>query len=453
MDPKYSPSQSEKALHFFIGLSCREVCTHMAKAALISKLYLRALVFFTWVSVAVLGHNLLSCETTSPDAYGYHCNANGSLQDQCGTYVVLRTNSYYSSLFNLSNFLGINRFVIADTNGFSPDTEFLPKDQPLLIPIDCNCDGGFFQAELTKTTIEGESFYGIAESLEGLTTCRAIQEKNPSVSPWGLADKVRLLIPLRCACPSSSEGSTQTRLLLSYPVGEGDTISSLASTFNTTPEAIISANNRSGGTLKQNSLVPVSTLLIPLKSEPILLAKPREPSLGFSSSSIPVIQSPHKKHSKMWNVGVYIAFSGVALGVSIAIAAAFLLIQWKKKKQIACQTGDLELQQLSLSVRTTSEKKVSFEGSQDTLDGQIIETTPHKMLVETYTVEELRRATEDFNSSNLIEGSVFHGRLNGKNLAIKRTQAETISKIEFGLFHDAIHHHPNITEAFRIMFE
>ncbi|EEF50927.1 ATP binding protein, putative [Ricinus communis] len=411
------------------------------------QLCFRALALLLCLLLPVLGQNLLSCETTSPDASGYRCNINGS-QDHCKTFAILSTNSYFSSLSNLSFYLGFNRFVIAEANGFSADTEFLPKDQPLLIPIDCKCNGNFFRAEVTKTTIKGENFYGIAESLEGLTTCKAIQENNLGVSPWNLADKARLLVPLRCACPSSSQVTLATRFLLSYPVSEGDTISNIAIKFNTTPEAIISANNRSLANFKPENLVPLASLLIPLNREPALgsLAKPREPNSPFRESSIPVI-NPHKKKSKMWMIGVYIAVTGVVVGATIAIVAAFLIVQLKKKKkQNLSKDGDPELQQLSLSVRTTSEKKVSFEGSQQDLDNQIIDTTPRnrKVLVENYTVEELRKATEDFSSSSLIDGSVYYGRLNGKNLAIKRTKSETISKIDFSHFQNATHHHPNI---------
>ncbi|XP_050382634.1 protein LYK2 [Argentina anserina] len=425
-------------------------------AALFTSEQLYSTLFFFIVSLLVsalgLQNQLLSCESESPDASSaYHCStstsgSNGSSSlNHCATFAILRTNSYYSSLLNLSFYLGINRFEIAEANGFSADTEFLPEDQPLLIPLDCKCSNeGLFQAQLRKITIRGESFYGIAEALEGLTTCKAIREKNPSVSPWQLADKIELHIPLSCACPFKS---SQSRLLLSYPVKQGDTISSLAIQFNTTQEAIISANNIS--TFRpQNSLVPLTSLLIPLNAKPKLgpLEKPPEPNLRFPATSIPAI-SPHKKKAKMHRVGLYVAIIVVAVGASIAIAAALLVIQLRKKKRIISAKGvvDLELQQLSLSVRTTSDKKVSFEGSQDTLDGHIVEaTTPRKVLVETYTVEELRRATEDFSSSNHIEGSVYYGRLSGNNLAIKRTQHDTISRIEFGLFHDAIHHHPNI---------
>ncbi|KAG4927253.1 hypothetical protein JHK85_053739 [Glycine max] len=410
--------------------------------------HMKALVFFLWLFVPSLGKDLLSCETTSPDASGYHCIENVS-QNQCETFALFLTNSYYSSLSNLTSYLGLNKFVIAQANGFSADTEFLSQDQPLLVPIHCKCIGGFSQAELTKTTVKGESFYGIAQSLEGLTTCKAIRDNNPGVSPWNLDDKVRLVVPLRCSCPFSSQVRPQPKLLLSYPVSEGDTISNLASKFNITKEAIVYANNISSQGLRtRSSLAPFTSILIPLNGKPIIgpLVKPKEPDSGNQTTSIPVT-SPHKK-SPMWKTELCIGLAGVALGVCIAFAAAFFFIRLKHKKEEenSCKEGDLELQYLNQSVRTTStsDKKVSFEGSQDALDVKIVDALPRKLLLDTYTIEDVRKATEDFSSSNHIEGSVYHGRLNGKNMAIKGTKAEVVSKIDLGLFHDALHHHPNI---------
>lgn len=168
-------------------------------------------------------------------------------------------------------------------------------------------------------------------------------------------------------------------------------------------------------------------------------------NIGILASRIP-ISKQHKKKMKMWLIGAYIGVSVVVFGSGIAILGAILVNRWKQKREISNKATDLELQQLSLSIRTTSEKKVSFDrGSQDTLDGQVIESTPrNKMLIEIYTFEELKKATEDFNSINIIEESVFHGRLNGKDLAIKRAKNYSLSKINFALFHDTPHFHPNI---------
>lgn len=415
--------------------------------AMICELQLRALVLLSWAIVSALGEDLLSCEATSPAASGYHCDKNGS-QPHCTTFAILFTNSYYSSLFNLSFYLGINRFRLSEANGLSADTEFLPLNQPLLIPIDCKCVGGFYGAELRKNTIKGESFYGIAKSLEGLTTCKAIREKNPNYSPRELKEKLLLLVPLRCACPTAAQLAYQRKIFLSYPVARGDTIAALAVKFNTTPDSIIAANNRSEVGFRPQSLGSSSTLLIPIDTKPVIgsLAKPHQPKFGYPATRIDG-NNPHKRKSRMSMIGIYIAVSVVAFAAAIAIVAAFLFIHWKRKKVSSCKdgNGDLELQQLNLSVRTASEKKVSFERSQDDhLDHQTIDHTPRKMSISTYTIEELDRATESFNSSNLIEDSVFHGRLNGKNLAIKQTETCNIPKIDFELFVDAVHHHPNI---------
>ena len=410
--------------------------------------HMRALVFFLWLFLSSLGKNLLTCETTSSHDSSYHCNENESHNHHCETFALFFTNSHYYSLSNLTLYLGLNKFVIAETNGFSSETEFLPQNQPLLIPIDCKCKKGDFQAELTKTTIKGESFYDISQSLEGLTTCKAIKENNLGLSPWNLDAKLKLIIPLKCACPFSSFVIPKPKLLLSYPIIENDTISNLALKFNITKEAIVIANNISS---EERSLEPFTSVLIPLNGKPFLdpLAKPKQPNTNFPKTNNIPINSQHKKPT-MRKSELYIGLIGVAIGLFFALLVAFFFI-WLKQKKVeenACKERDMELQYLNQSVRTTSDKKVSFEGSQDTLDSKIIDATPRKMLLETYTIDDLRKATEDFSSNCHIEGSVFHGILNGKNMAIKRIKTEILSKLDFDLFHDAIHHHPNIISLF-----
>lgn len=421
----------------------------MSTVEMIITFHMKPLFFFLCLFLPSFSRDLLSCDTKSPNAYGYHCNEKSS-QKNCKTFALFLTNSHYSSLSNLTLYLGLNRFIIAETNGFSAETEFLPFSHPLLIPIECKCKGEFFQAELTKTSIKGESFYSIAESLEGLTTCKAIWNNNPSVSPWNLDGNVKLFIPLRCSCPFSSQVKPEPKILLSYPVRDFDTISNLALKFNVTKEAIVSANNIASEKLE---LEPFTTILIPLNSIfPVLgpLVKPKEPNSSLPSTRIPA-SVPHKKHSRMKKSELCIGIAGIVLGIFFAIAAAiFVMMKLKQKKgeekSKSSKEKDMELQHLNLSVRTTSDKKISFEGSQNiSLDGKIIDaTTPRKMLLETHTIEDMRKATEDFSSSCHIEGSVYHGRLNGKNMAIKKIKTEIVSKIDISLFHDALQQHPNI---------
>ncbi|KAI3885296.1 hypothetical protein MKW98_002688 [Papaver atlanticum] len=394
--------------------------------------------------------NLLSCDSKSPQASGFHCNAPASVQEHCSTFVLFRANSHYSSLHNITFYLSFNRKVLDGANGFTPKNDLLVKDQAILIPIECKCNGSFFQSDVTKTTIKKDGFYEIAESLEGLTTCKAIQEKNKGISPRDLKEKLRLLVPLRCACPTQLELKQKTAMLLSYPVAVGDTIQNVASKFKVTPAAIISANSRSGP-FKPTKLEPLSTLLIPLAKKPAII-----PGIGFSKPPKlaklnvtnkpfvkPAMQKPKKKKKKNM-VGVYAGVAVVGIVAIIGVGAAIFVTQSKKQKlqDLSKRNDDVELHHLS--IRTKSEIKTVSEFSHDPLDGPIMDVTPHKMGVGTYSTEELQRATDDFHPSNLIEGFTFHGRLSGKNLAIKRTQPDAIAKMEFGLFHDAYHHHPNI---------
>lgn len=421
----------------------------MSTVEMIITFHMKPLFFFLCLFLPSFSKDLLSCEIKSPNAYGYHCNEKAS-HKSCKTFALFLTNSHYSSLSNLTLYLGLNRFIIAEANGFSAETEFLPFSHPLLIPIDCKCKGDFFQAELTKTCIKGESFYSIAESLEGLTTCKAIWNNNPSISPWNLDGNIKLLIPLRCSCPLSSQVKPEPKILLSYPLLEGDTISNLALKFNVTKEAIVSANNIVAS--EKLELEPFTTILIPLNSIIHILSplvKPKEPNSSIPSTRIPA--SVSQKKSKMKKSDLCIGIAGIVLGVFFAIAAAVFVMMKLKQRKVeekskSSKEKDMELQHLNLSVRTTSDKKISFEGSQNiSLDGKIIDaTTPHKMLLETHTTEDMRKATEDFSSSCHIEGSVYHGRLNGKNMAIKKIKTEIISKIDISLFHDALHQHPNI---------
>ncbi|KAD3641146.1 hypothetical protein R6Q59_003775 [Mikania micrantha] len=156
----------------------------------------------------------------------------------------------------------------------------------------------------------------------------------------------------------------------------------------------------------------------------------------------------------MREIRVYIAVGVVAFGICIlVVASAFYVIVCIKRKKMkenysSCNKSvNLELQQLNLSVRTTSEKKVSFESQIESLDGHVLPTTPGKTasgLVESYTVKELSIATDEFSSTNLIEGSVYHGRLKGKNVAVKFTDPGIISKIKFELFPSPTRFHPHI---------
>lgn len=150
----------------------------------------------------------------------------------------------------------------------------------------------------------------------------------------------------------------------------------------------------------------------------------------------------------MWMIEDYIAIgaAGILLIATIAATIFFFKNRGKMKRQNSIKNdADSELQRLSLSFRTATDNKVSFDGSHYNFEDSITadSSAPHKNLVGNYTFEEIQKATSHFSSSNLIEGSVYHGRLNGEGVAIKSVSTEMISRID----HQRFVHHPNIIKV------
>ncbi|KAG9455551.1 hypothetical protein H6P81_000059 [Aristolochia fimbriata] len=426
--------------------------------------------------------NSLTCESlpqsqpSDPHQY-YRCDpaASPNLNQHCFTFALFYANAFYSSLSNLTQYLGFDRVAILEASGLSKNAaDILLPNQPLLLPIDCRCDAStaaYFQAWVTKTAIEGETFEGIAASLEGLTTCTAIKHKNPNYLQQSAAPHLmignktnhQLILPLICACPNPLQLRQGTRLLLSYPVFPGDTVSKLSSLFNTTAGALLSANNRSSaGSLPiiSEDLMAGTTLLIPLMGDklpnlaPLIRAHVDPNSSG--GASIPIVNesqnhssSSTRRRVTIHKLGrIYIGLGAAIIALGVAMAVVFLVMQRKicRNKSDLDTKGDLELQQLTIvNPRQSKELLDDVDPADQDPDHENLPYTPHKGGLDTYSPEELRKATGDFNSGNFIEGTMFHGRLNGKNLAIKQlTSAETISKIDFELFQLGSHRHPNI---------
>ncbi|GER47479.1 kinase family protein [Striga asiatica] len=379
------------------------------------------------------------CDPTSSSHF-FSCDQHLNQQNYCKTYAILEANNTY---------LNIPPSELAEANNnISPDHKFFTDNRPILIPLDCKCNekARVFEAEIKKATVKGESFFEIAESLKGLTTCDAIKERNPGFSPSDVAEKSNnlLVIPLKCACPnySSAESQDSSLMLLSYPVKEGDTLFQLSSTFNLTQEIIISTHTKYSKSVhkpENGILSPFSTLLLPLELENKTLPNPQI----IPTQNVRDKNSNKRERQKMREIGIYIAIALAALLACAAIFAAvfFLHIRKRKSEEPTIKNSDPELRRLGLSVRTTSDKKISFESSQYNFDDTT--TTPHKTApFETYALEDLHRATEGFSPSNLIGGSVFHGRLKGKNLAIKRVGPDFINEIERHVLDERPHQHP-----------
>ncbi|XP_057800671.1 protein LYK2 [Salvia miltiorrhiza] len=140
----------------------------------------------------------------------------------------------------------------------------------------------------------------------------------------------------------------------------------------------------------------------------------------------------------MWMTADYvgIAAAGILLITAIIATILFLMKNMTRRENSMKQEADSELQRLSLSFRTATDNKVSFDGSHD-------DPTPHAH-AQNYKFEHLQKATQYFSSSNLISGAVYRGRLDGEDVAIRRLPTHVVSRIEFHLAQQSIIEHPNI---------
>ncbi|KZV20249.1 hypothetical protein F511_25518 [Dorcoceras hygrometricum] len=94
----------------------------------------------------------------------------------------------------------------------------------------------------------------------------------------------------------------------------------------------------------------------------------------------------------IWMAVVLVASSTVGLLACIAIGGAIFFTCRKKKRRDSVKNEDVELHQLNLSIRTMSDKKVSYEGSQFAFDDPISDvTTPRKMVLEITHLRSFRR--------------------------------------------------------------
>ncbi|XP_042033750.1 protein LYK2-like [Salvia splendens] len=141
---------------------------------------------------------------------------------------------------------------------------------------------------------------------------------------------------------------------------------------------------------------------------------------------------------------VAVAAAGILLITAIAATVFFLINNMKKlrREDSIKHEADSELQRLSLSFRTATDNKVSFDGSRHSFDEPSYEA--NRNLLRTYSFEQLQKATQHFSSSNLISGAVHRGRLDGGDVAIRRLPRHVVSRIANQRAID----HPNLIRVY-----
>lgn len=197
----------------------------------------------------------------------------------------------------------------------------------VLVPVNCSrsASGQYYQASISYFVEPNDGFFVIANnSLEGLSTCQAIQAQN-NVSSNELKVGMRIEVPLRCACPTQNQSDAGVKYLLSYLLVFEQDVDSISKGFDVETTRILEANELS----RVDTIYPFTTLLIPLQKPPTS-SQVAGPDTSPPPPPISPSTPPGKSSSKTWIYVVAGVLGGLAL---LSIIGAFCVFFRKSKKK------------------------------------------------------------------------------------------------------------------------
>ncbi|KAK7406631.1 hypothetical protein VNO78_08260 [Psophocarpus tetragonolobus] len=337
---------------------------------------------------------------------GYTCNGSNHT---CQAYLTFRSQPIYNSVSTISTLLGSDPSELAKINSISLNDTF-ETNKLVLVPVNCSCAGEYYQTNTSYVFQNSETYFLIANNtFEGLTTCQALENQNRN--PANIYPGRKLLVPLRCACPTKNQTDKGIKYLLSYLVNWGDSVSLISQKFGVNYMTTLEANSL---TLTENTIYPFTTLLVPLHD------KPSSSQIASSTRHTPPPSPPSSENrsNKTW-VYVVVGVLVGAIALTSVLCAVIFFTRYRKNKN--------KDDSVVVSKRFEATEKKP-QGKVNEKLSEIISGIAQSFKV--YNFEELQRATDDFSPSCWIKGSVYRGVINGDLAAIKRIEGDVSKEIE-----------------------
>ncbi|KAF2299893.1 hypothetical protein GH714_005840 [Hevea brasiliensis] len=270
-----------------------------------------------------------SDETGPSPAFLYTCNGQNK---SCDAFLIFKSQPSYDAVPTISNLTSANKDELGRINNVTKFSKF-PSNKEVIVPVHCSCLAQYYQANTTfQATSDNTTYYVVAsQTYEGLSTCAALKRAN-EYGEFDLGFGVELQVPLRCACPTSTQIRSGMNYLLTYPLTIGDTVDNIAERFNTSAKSIIYANE-----LEENSIIyPDTTILVPLQTKPTssnTIIHEDPPNVSRPSASSPGDRTS-KRELYEW-IGIAAACSLLFLSIILAI----LLLLCKRRKNEVLETS------------------------------------------------------------------------------------------------------------------
>lgn len=376
---------------------------------------------FLFLFIFLLFQNLHTSQA-QPSIDGYKCTASNQTNNTvgvgrypCQTYVLYRARSpNFLDLASIGDLFSMSRLTIANPSNISTVNSTLAQDQPLLIPIDCSCNfvnssfGSISYAGLNYTFEAGDSFWKVStEYFQNLTTYQSVEVVNPTKIPTQIEIGEIIRFPIFCKCPNQAQLRNQVRYLISYVFQPSDNLSSIASRFNTTVQDIIDVNGNNS-TASDTIFVPVSRL--PLLSQISTTANSPPPA----SPTSPLAPTEDDRKGEVIGLGIGLGICGLLL---MLVSGLWIRSRNNLKKR-RMEFKDVEKQQRQYYENRGGEKtSMMKDGAEASL---LADVADYLDKYKVFGIEELKEATDDFDESLVIQGSVYKGTIGGELYAIKK---------------------------------
>ncbi|XP_043713854.1 lysM domain receptor-like kinase 4 [Telopea speciosissima] len=360
------------------------------------------------------------CQNTnsSTSVLGYFCNV---VNPTCQSYLIYRSQPSYDTVSSIAYLFGSDQSQLAQINSVS-ENEIFGTNKEVIVPVNCSCSGQFSQANTTYSVQLHDTPFLIAnDTLQGLSTCQAIQNQNINLTATNLNVGQTITIPLRCACPSKNQSDAGIKYLLSYTIGQDDSLSAISGQFQANSMDILAANELSD----PKNIYPTTTLLVPLRYPPSS-SQTSSPPPPPSSTPPPPSPSPSQSTSsnKIW---LYVVIAVAASVGTMVIVFLIIFSLWFRKPKRG--EADPKL----ISKKTTKDYSILTSGtlnkSSEVESSEFLAGIADIASIKEYKFADLQSATENFTPNCWINGSVYRGKINGDLAAIKKINGDVSKEI------------------------
>lgn len=209
-----------------------------------------------------LGNEECSTTNSSSISRGYVCNAH---YNSCESFLTFKSRPHlnFDTAIEIANLLDSQATDITHLNKLPSPQNQIPNDSLVIVPVPCSCSGSIYQHNTCYTVKRGDDYTVVAKDVyQGLTTCQALIGQN-YYDEKSLAIGSRLLVPVRCACPTAAQEAGGVTSLLVYMVESDDSFESVAREFGVDVESVLEANKLNNS----SRIYPFKPILVPLKNE------------------------------------------------------------------------------------------------------------------------------------------------------------------------------------------